>query len=753
VNWYAKLSGSAILTTERAKSPTSGGEEAIVTEATTPVPFRIFFFSDWRLQPLDLIEDMLRSVAPVDLVVYGGDDTDRFVPRPEIPVPFQVGQREYELHDGVRAEDVDEAVAALRSHFGREPLALPNMRSPDAWYYQRPPLTTLLTNGEEWPLDQQWVRFSDLVRVFTDPGNGNWLSRMAEYARHGVVAVIGNDCRSYDRKLLDVPGVREIHSTPAVVDGWGFVGVEGAICDRRRNRIGYVLHTEGEVRRHLKRAVRELRMPGDRLVVVSHTPPAGSELDSAVRFGVERLGSETLRDFVLEQEPVLVLCGHCHSAGGKSRQFGETLVVNGASDDTKLRGARAAVIELLPGQMPTIEWVDPSPYSVAFLPRIGPERQRALAEMGITRAEQLFSAPDEVFERIQFGPTGRARLEALQRNEAIWLRHLQLPQRMIYYDVETGLQIGGDILAPAPPPEVWMLAAYDGIEMRQWIVPDPDRKARADMYQEFLEFVKERPEHALVSWSGTRFDERAVEEGLMKWRRPAAATWPDLPKLDLLTTLRRCLALPLYSWSLKDVASWCGFDGYSGDIDGFEVGFRYEEYRRQGVTLPIEEIARYNLEDVQALAFVAEWARTSAVNPAIQRVSASRRTTERVSSPYKGVRFDNRRVGKPWRARIRVGGKDINLGSFATPEEAARTYDAAVKEYRGSRAVLNFPDGTEAQTEVHKPSPHQPRKSRMSGHSLEMDPDSSGLTDAQTIILRKLRSLESLRAAGYSDAD
>ncbi len=61
-------------------------------------------------------------------------------------------------------------------------------------------------------------------------------------------------------------------------------------------------------------------------------------------------------------------------------------------------------------------------------------------------------------------------------------------------------------------------------------------------------------------------------------------------------------------------------------------------------------------------------------------------------SGLKGVRFVVRGNYRKWEANIKAEGKQVWLGGFATPQEAARAYDSAAIRYYGAFARINYPE-------------------------------------------------------------
>jgi Icc-related predicted phosphoesterase len=183
---------------------------------------------------------------------------------------------------------------------------------------------------------------------------------VTHFGTKAVASAVIDELRIYNQNVLAVPGncdpnevsryldAQEINldRTCRIVGNVAFVGIGGSLpCHGKTpNEI-----SEFEFRKHLQLATKGIAgtMP---LVLVTHQPPYGTNADRVS--GSRHVGSESIREFIVQDKPAVCLCGHIHEARsidyidstpiinpGPFHQGGYAYVeLNGATTVAELRG-------------------------------------------------------------------------------------------------------------------------------------------------------------------------------------------------------------------------------------------------------------------------------------------------------------------------------------------------------------------------------------------------------------------------------
>ncbi len=157
-----------------------------------------------------------------------------------------------------------------------------------------------------------------------------------------VLIVPGNmDPRAFALRLWADVGFVSLHRASHVLQDYdcGFIGMGGIVArgGRDPNNPARQYHRDEDVYENLSRVYGDISSM-HRKIVVTHQPPFGF-LDTL--YNGEPSGSHSLRRFLEERQPDLLLCGHIHEAWGVAR-LGRTLGVNVG----ELRRGYCALVEV-----------------------------------------------------------------------------------------------------------------------------------------------------------------------------------------------------------------------------------------------------------------------------------------------------------------------------------------------------------------------------------------------------------------------
>lgn len=166
-----------------------------------------------------------------------------------------------------------------------------------------------------------------------------------------VLIVPGNmDHKDVAIKLWKDAGFIMLHRSVFQHKDCGFLGMGGMVA-RKPQRLGdstrYYHHDE-EVYQTLAGAFPKISNKKFK-IIITHQPPRGAR---DTLYNGERSGSASLRRFVEEFQPDLLLCGHIHEDRGESC-IGSTKIVNVG----ELRRGYASIIKL--DDEIVVEWIEP----------------------------------------------------------------------------------------------------------------------------------------------------------------------------------------------------------------------------------------------------------------------------------------------------------------------------------------------------------------------------------------------------------
>lgn len=153
------------------------------------------------------------------------------------------------------------------------------------------------------------------------------------FSKEEIGKLIIEEFKTLKKKILVVPGNQDkeliqlfeeegisLHGKGKIIEDYGFYGFGGA-----KTPFGTSLEpTEEEIKNGLEKALNDVKKLKKK-IQVTHVPPARTKIDKI--FTGAHVGSETVRRFIEEKQPLLAISAHVHEARGVD-EIGRTKIIN-----------------------------------------------------------------------------------------------------------------------------------------------------------------------------------------------------------------------------------------------------------------------------------------------------------------------------------------------------------------------------------------------------------------------------------------
>lgn len=210
-------------------------------------------------------------------------------------------------------------------------------------------------------------------------------------------------------------------------------------------------------------------------------------------------------------------------------------------------------------------------------------------------SREVKGVPDHRLERLRLQAT------ALREKKVVWTAEPSLPEAEteLFFDIEGDPLLGVEYLFGL------LIRAGGKTDYRAFLAEKPEDEGRA--WLEFCDFIEgyEGTPIYHYGWYELEVIRRlSAKHGISK---KAGRALDGRNMIDLLKTVQYSAILPLYFYSLKDVAKHLGFSWRAKDASGANSVLWFQEWLDHGDRDVLQKIIDYNEDDVRATLFLKDW--------------------------------------------------------------------------------------------------------------------------------------------------
>src|SRR3989344_3142389 len=249
---------------------------------------------------------------------------------------------------------------------------------------------------------------------------------------------------------------------------------------------------------------------------------------------------------------------------------------------------------------------------ISLVYKLSQNDQRRFYDLGIHTVKDLASADlDNLRYRLEDWPFDKIlrfynQAQVLVSSEPRIIKKSEFPEvaTEIYFDIESDPTEGIDYLLGLLVKKGGPSAGSGQAEYKYFLAKDKEDEAR--VWREFLDYLESLENFVIYHYS---YYEREVFRRLGNKYGISIALDDKFKNntIDLHWKFIEAAVLPIYFYSLKDVAKYLGFKWEAEDAGGAESVVWYNDWLKTGDQKIMDKIVKYNEDDVRATLFIKEW--------------------------------------------------------------------------------------------------------------------------------------------------